>query len=82
MNTECDVWSDLDVGKTDHHGCGLNPVGERVFDHELAQDETGIRDVITRLQDEFGRGLVIVDQLNIFGALPVAAAWGSGVDIA
>jgi hypothetical protein len=23
MNTEYDVWLGLDVGKTDHHGCGL-----------------------------------------------------------
>lgn len=30
MNTEYDVWLGLDVGKTNHHGCGLNPAGERI----------------------------------------------------
>ena len=27
MNTEYDVWLGLDVGKTNHHGCGLDPSG-------------------------------------------------------
>lgn len=54
MNTEYDVWLGLDVGKTTHHGYGLNPIGERVYDHELPQDETALRNVITTLQSEHG----------------------------
>ena len=82
MNTEYDVWLGLDVGKTNHHGCGLNPIGERVFDHELPQDETALRDVITTLQHEYGRVLVVVDQPNTIGALPVAVARDCDADIA
>lgn len=82
MNTEYDVWLGLDVGKTNHHGCGLTPAGERVYDHELSQDEAALRDVITTLQDEYGRVLVIVDQPNTIGALPVAAARDCDADIA
>ncbi|AOP52815.1 IS110 family transposase [Brevibacterium aurantiacum] len=82
MNTQYAVWFGLDVGKTSHHGCGLDPAGERVFDHELPQDEASLRDVITSLQDEHGRVLVIVDQPNTIGELPVAVARDCGADIA
>ena len=81
MNTQYAVWFGLDVGKTSHHGCGLDPAGERVFDHELPQDEASLRDVITSLQDEHGRVLVIVDQPNTIGELPVAVARDCGADI-
>jgi hypothetical protein len=82
MNTEYDVWLGLDVGKTSHYGCGLDPAGERVFDHELPQDEAALRNVITALQHDSGRVLVIVDQPNTIGALPVAVARDCGADIA
>jgi transposase len=82
MNTEYDVWLGLDVGKVGHHGCGLDLSGERVFDRELPQDEAALRDVITTLQDGHGRVLVIVDQPNTIGALPVAVARDCGADIA
>ncbi|MFF8892799.1 IS110 family RNA-guided transposase [Brevibacterium casei] len=82
MNGDYDVWLGLDVGKTMHHGCGLNAVGERVFDQELPQDESQLRDAITRLHDEHGSVLVIVDQPNTIGALPVAVARDCGADIA
>ncbi|GAA3852906.1 IS110 family transposase [Brevibacterium ammoniilyticum] len=82
MNTDYDVWLGLDVGKTTHHGCGLNPAEERVFDRELPQDEAALRDAITNLEHEHGRVLVIVDQPNTVGALPVAVARDCGADIA
>ena len=55
---------------------------ERVKDHELGQDETAPRYVITSLHDEQGRVLVIVDQPNTIGALPVAVARDCDADIA
>ena len=76
------VWLGLDVGKTAHHGCALTGSGERVYDHGLPQDEQAIRDVITTLQDEHGQVLVVVDQPNTIGALPVAVARDCGVDVA
>lgn len=82
MNDVYGVWLGLDVGKSAHHGCGLTSGGKRVFDHEIAQDETGLRKVITSLQSDYGRVLVIVDQPNTIGALPVAVARDCGADIA
>lgn len=82
MNGEYDVWLGLDVGKTSHHGCGLNVAGERVYDHELPQDETALRVMITTLQNEHGSVLVTGDQPNTSGALPMAVGRNSGADIA
>ncbi|WP_255248935.1 IS110 family transposase [Brevibacterium casei] len=82
MNTEYDVWLGLDVGKTMHHGCGLDPAGLRVFDRELPQDEATLRHAMTNLEHEHGRVLVIVDQTNTIGPLPVAVARDCGAGIA
>ena len=61
MNIDYDVWLGLEIGKAMHHGCGLNPAGERVFDRELPQDEVAHRHAMTNLEHEHGRALVIVD---------------------
>ena len=82
MNIDYDVWLGLDVGKNMHHGCGLNPAGDRVFDRERPQDEASLRDAMTNVKDEDGRALVIVEQPNTIGALPVAVARDCGAGIA
>lgn len=82
MNTEYDGWLGLEVGKTTHHGCGLDPTGQRIFDHELPLDQTVLRDVSTSLQHEYGSVLVIADHLNTIGALRVPFARDCGTDIA
>lgn len=81
MTTEYAITLGLDVGKTTHHGCALTPSGDRVYDHELPQDETALRTVITDLH-QHGAVLVVVDQPNTIGALPIAIARDVGADIA
>src|SRR5699024_7561185 len=71
--TEYAIWLGLDVGKSNHHGCALTSTAERVYDRELPQDEAALGQVLTGLQ-EYGPVLVVVDQPNTIGALPVAVA--------
>ncbi|MFT3887358.1 MAG: IS110 family transposase [Arachnia sp.] len=75
------VWCGLDVGKQDHHACALDPSGKRLFDAPLAQDQKRIEDLFTKLQAH-GRVLVIVDQPNTIGALPIAVARSMGIEVA
>ena len=51
MTTPYDVILGLDVGKTAHHGCALDAAGAKLYDKELPQDETALREVIGQLQD-------------------------------
>lgn len=81
MTTEYAITLGLDVGKSTHHGCALTPDGQRVYDHELPQDETALRKVFTDLQHR-GAVLVVVDQPNTIGALPIAVARDCGADVA
>ena len=81
MTTEYAITLGFDVGKTAHDGCALTPSGDRVYDHELPQDETALRTVITDLH-QHGAVLVVVDQPNTIGALPIAIARDVGADVA
>lgn len=75
------VFLGLDVGKEEHHACGLDPDGNRVHDKALPQDEGKLRDLFARLAQR-GRVLVVVDQPATIGALPVTVARDAGVDVA
>ncbi len=75
------VWCGLDVGKQDHHACALDPAGKRLFDAPLPQDQHRLEDLFTKLQ-RHGRVLVIVDQPNTIGALPIAVARSMGIQVA
>lgn len=75
------VFLGLDVGKEEHHACGLDPDGERVHDKALPQDEAKLRALFERLSKR-GRVLVVVDQPATIGALPVTVARAAGVDVA
>src|SRR6218665_3042117 len=79
--TDIGVWCGLDVGKEEHHACALDKDRTRLFDKPLPQDEAKLREVFTRLQTH-GRVLVIVDQPNTIGALPVAGARNAGCEVA
>lgn len=81
MTTPYDVILSLDVGKTAHYGCALDAAGAKLYDKELPQDETALREVIGQLQDH-GSVLVVVDQPNTIGALPIAVARGCGATVA
>ena len=79
--SEYAVFCGLDVGKVAHHACALDPEGKRLFDAGLPQDETRLRELLSRLSAH-GRVLVVVDQPNTIGALPIAVARAMGIDVA
>jgi transposase len=71
----------LDVGKEEHHACGLDGDGERVHDKPLPQSEAKIRAVFEALSAR-GPVLVVVDQPASIGALAVTIARDAGIDVA
>jgi transposase len=75
------VFLGLDVGKGEHHACGLDPAGERVHDQPLPQSEAKIRAIFQALA-EHGPMLVVVDQPASIGALAVTVARSLGIDVA
>ncbi len=75
------VFCGIDVGKGEHHAVGLDPNGKRLFDKALPNDETRLRAVFDQLATR-GRLLIVVDQPNTIGALPVTVARACGHDIA
>ncbi|MGP5014779.1 IS110 family transposase [Glutamicibacter ardleyensis] len=81
MTEHFDVYCGLDVGKSEHHATALTPTGERIFDKPLPQDEARLRELFAGL-GQHGRVLMIVDQPNTVGALPIAVARDCGCDVA
>ena len=71
----------LDVGKTGHHACALDSAGTRLFDKALPQDEAQLRELFSALQ-AYGAVLMVVDQPNTIGALPIAVARDVGCEVA
>ena len=76
-----DVFCGLDVGKSVHHACAVNRVGQRLHDKPLPNDETALTEVFTHLTGH-GRVLVVVDQPASIGALAVAVARSLGIEVA
>jgi len=76
-----DVFCGIDVGKTGHHAVGLDATGKRLLDKPLPNDETQLREIFGRLAAS-GQLLIVVDQPNTIGALPVAVARACGHHIA
>jgi transposase len=81
MDNGYDVFLGLDVGKGEHHAVGLDPSGKRLHDKPLPNTEPKLREVFDKLAAH-GRVLVVVDQPNTIGALPVAVARAHGLDVA
>ena len=75
------IFLGLDVGKEEHHACGLAPDGTRVHDKVLPQSETKIRALFEQLRAH-GPVLVVVDQPASIGALAVTVARDVGIDVA
>jgi transposase len=81
MDNGYGVFLGLDVGKGEHHAVGLDPAGKRLHDKPLPNSEPRLREVFDRLA-KHGRILVVVDQPNTIGALPVAVARACGHEVA
>ncbi|WP_330256881.1 IS110 family transposase [Nocardia sp. NBC_00565] len=75
------VYCGVDVGKGEHHAVGLDPAGKRLYDKALPNDQTKLRAVFDRLATR-GPLLIVVDQPNTIGALPVTVARACGHDVA
>ncbi|TDQ00582.1 transposase [Labedaea rhizosphaerae] len=71
----------LDVGKSEHHAVGLDPVGKRLHDGPLPNSEPKLRALFDKLAVH-GTLLVVVDQPATIGALPVAVARAAGHQVA
>jgi len=71
MECPYDIYCGLDVGKFSHYAVAIGVDGEKLADGEFPQDEVKLSELFNRLTDQ-GRVLVVVDQPNTIGALPVA----------
>ena len=79
-NTPSTYFLGLDVGKSEHHACALNRDGNKVFDKPSPQLESDLAGVFHQLQ-ELGSVLVVVDQPNSIGALPITVARDCGCEV-
>lgn len=75
-----DIFLGLDVGKSQHHACALDKDGIKVFDKPLPQLESESAALFDDLQTH-GTVLVVVDQPNTIGALPIAVAHQRGCQV-
>ncbi|MDF3313879.1 transposase, partial [Rhodococcus sp. T2V] len=73
MDSNYAVYCGIDVGKGEHHAVGLTAAGKKIYDKALPNDEAKLRAVFDRLASH-GSVLVVVDQPNTIGALPVTVA--------
>ena len=77
---DIDVWVGLDVGKSAHHAHALDHDGNTLYDKPLKQDEKAIRTMLGKLS-KHGRVLLVVDQPNTIGSLPLTVARNMGIAI-
>ena len=78
---DIDVWVGLDVGKSAHHAHALDRAGDTLYDKPLKQDEKTIRSMLERLCGR-GRVLLVVDQPDTIGSLPLTVARSMGIAVA
>jgi transposase len=81
VNHDYNVFLGLDVGKSDHHAVGMDPTGRKLHDAPLPNSEPKLRAMFDKLAAH-GPILVVVDQPNTIGALPVTVARACGLDVA
>ena len=75
------VWVGLDVGKSAHHAHALDRDGDTLYDKPVRQDEKAIRSMLEHLSRR-GRVLLVVDQPNTIGSLPLTVARDMGIAVA
>ena len=78
---DIDVWVGLDVGKSAHHAHALDRDGDTLYDKPVRQDEKAIRSMLEHLSRR-GRVLLVVDQPNTIGSLPLTVARDMGIAVA
>ncbi|MCZ4443567.1 IS110 family transposase [Bifidobacterium breve] len=78
---DIDVWVRLDVVEGAHHAHALDRDGDTLYDKPLKQDEKAIRSMLEHLSRR-GRVLLVVDQPNTIGSLPLTVARDMGIAVA
>ena len=81
MDTSYAVFCGIDAGKGDHHAVGWDAAGGRLFDKSLPNDAAPPRAVFADLAAHEPI-LMVADQPNTIGALPVTVAHACGHDVA
>ncbi|MDV6277832.1 IS110 family transposase [Rhodococcus erythropolis] len=81
MDTSYAVFCGIDVGKSEHHAVGIDAAGTRLYDKALPNNENRLRAVFDQLAAH-GRVLIVVDQPNTIGALPITVARACGHQVA
>ena len=76
-----DVRVRLDVGKGAHHAHALDRDGDTLYDKPLKQDEKAIRSMLEHFSRR-DRVLLVVDQPNTIGSLPLTVARDMGIAVA
>ena len=79
-STTPDIIIRLDVGKTSHHACAPTTTDSTIYDKPLPQDEGALRNIFASMQTR-GSVLMVVDQPNTIGALPIAVARERGCTV-
>lgn len=74
------IFLGLDVGKTEEYACALDREGNKLFNKPLPQVESDLAKLFDALQ-QHGAVLVVVDQPNTIGALPIAIARDRGCQV-
>nr|WP_256885004.1 IS110 family transposase [Corynebacterium amycolatum] len=75
-----DILLGLDLGKSHHHACALDKNGTKVFDKPLPQLKSESAALFDDPQSH-GTDLVVVDQPNTIGALPIAVTHRHGCQV-
>ena len=81
MDTSYAAFCGIDVGKSEHHTVGIDAAGTRLDDKALPNNKNRLRAVFDQLAAH-GRVLIVVDQPNTIGALPVTVARACGHQVA
>lgn len=74
-----DILLGLDVDKSQHHACTVNKDGTKVFDKPLPQLESELAGLFEDLRTH--GTVLVVDQPNTTGALPIAVAHQHGCQV-
>ena len=75
------VWVGVDVGKTTHHACVMDPAGKVVFSQKVADDQAAIEQLVARAGQAAGEVRWAIDLTSSAAALLVAVLIAAGQQV-
>lgn len=72
VTVEAAIWVGIDVGKTNHHACGVDADGKVVFSQRVANDQAAIEQLLARARKAAGEVRWAIDLTSNAAALLVA----------